>query len=241
MILDTHSHILPDIDDGSTSIEESIEMLTMLKEQGVTDVIATPHFKMMDLGESIDSFLAARNDAYKKLNDEIKNKGLDLPKIHLGAEVLLTMDLIEAGGLDKLCIEGTNIILIEMPYYEWQSWMFRMIEDLCAAEGVEIIFAHVDRYVKIVPKQTYEKLFSLNHSAQINADFVDNKKAIRTLKKWIKEKKISFIGSDCHGIKFRPPQIDNFLAKIEKIAGKDFMPRIEAHSKELLERINNAK
>lgn len=241
MILDTHSHILPNIDDGATSVDESIKMLTMLKEQGVTDVIATPHFKMMDLSESIDDFLEKRNNAYKKLLDEINKQGLDLPKIHLGAEVLLTMDLVEAGGLDRLCIEGTNIILLEMPYYEWQSWMFRIIEDLCSAEGIEIIFAHVDRYVNLVPKQTYEKLFALNHAAQINADFVENKKAIRTLKKWIKEKKISYIGSDCHGIEYRPPHINNFVAKIEKIAGKDFMSRIEMHSSELLANINKEK
>ncbi len=241
MIFDIHSHILPEIDDGAKSVDESIEMLSMLKNQGVTAVLATPHFKMMDLSDSIDSFLEKRNEAYKRLNDEINHRRLDLPKLYLGAEVLLTMDLLEVGGLDRLCIEGTNIMLLEMPYYEWQSWMFRMIEDLCAAEGIELIFAHVDRYINIVSRQAHEKLLSLNHQSQINADFVDNKKAIRMLKKWAKDKKICYVGSDCHGVDYRPPTIDNFTAKIDKIAGNDFLTHIEHCSNRLLNSINEGK
>ncbi len=241
MVLDIHSHILPGIDDGARDIDESVEILKMLAAQGITDVIATPHFKMTDPKDSIDAFIEKRRQAYTKLTDAIKSKNLELPKIHLGAEVLLTMDLLDAEGKDRLCIENTNIMLLEMPYYEWQSWMFRMIDDLCAAEGIELIFAHVDRYVKFVPKQSYEKLFALNHPAQINADFVNNRLAIRTLKKWIADKSICFIGSDCHGTEYRPPTIDHFNAKIEKIAGKEFVENIRLSSNTLLDYMTNGK
>lgn len=234
-IFDIHSHILPGIDDGSTSVEESIEMLKMLKTQGVTDIVATPHFKMSDPNKSIDKFIKKRNASYEKLMDEIKAQNLNLPKIYLGAEVLFTMDLIEAHDQHKLCIEGTDIMLIELPYHEWQSWIFRMLDELCSSANITPIIAHVDRYVKFISTQKYEELFKLNYETQINADFVENRQAIKKLKKWIKSGQICYVGSDCHGKDFRPPMMDIFDKKINRIAGKRFVEHIEKHSNNLLD------
>lgn len=236
-MIDIHSHILPEIDDGSKSVEESIEMLKMLKEQGVTHVIATPHFKMTNADKSIDGFIKKRREAYEKLMAKITVQKLDLPKIYLGAEVLLTTDLLEADGTERLCIEGTDIMLVELPYYEWQSWTFRMLFDLCSSSKITPIIAHADRYVDFIPKQTYEELFSFNYDTQINADFVENKKAIKVLKKWLKSGQICYVGSDCHGAKYRPPKLDIYRKKIDKAAGKNFASIVESCSFNLIKRI----
>ncbi len=240
-LVDVHSHILPELDDGSKSVEESIEMLKMLKSQGVTHVIATPHFKMTNPQKSIDDFLEKRRNSYNKLVKGIEYSGLDLPKVILGAEVLLTMDFVEAKDKDKLCIEGTKTMLIELPYYEWQSWMFRMLADICKAEEITPIIAHVDRYVDIVSNDAYGQLFKLNYNIQINADFVDSREAVRRFKKWIKTNKICFIGSDCHGVDFRPPTIDNFKTKIKKIAGDGFLDYVNSRSSVLINQIEEGK
>lgn len=236
-MIDTHSHILPELDDGSKSVDESINMLKVLKEQGITHVIATPHFKMTDSKTSIDDFLVKREESYQKLIKEIEKQGLDLPKISLGAEVLLTMDLIEANDINRLCIENTDIMLIELPYYEWQSWIFRMLYNLCNDNFIEPIIAHVDRYVDFISGDIYEQLFSLGYKAQVNAEFVDKKAAYKKLKKWLKSGQICYVGSDAHGFDFRPPTFDNYFKKIKKIAGDSFIKNVEEHSAKLIKKL----
>ena len=238
-MIDTHSHILPGLDDGSRNIDESIAMLKILKEQGITHVIATPHFKMTDKSNSIDEFITKRNESYQELKNEIDRQGLDLPKIFLGAEVLLTMDFVEARNKEKLCIENTNIMLIELPYYEWQSWILRMLSDLCNDNNIEPIIAHADRYVDFISSDMFDKLFNLGYKTQVNAEFVDNKARIKRLKKWLKSGQICYIGSDSHGTDFRPPTFDSYFNKIKKVAGEAFINNVSKHSTELINKFEN--
>ena len=238
-MIDTHSHILPGLDDGSRNIDESIAMLKILKEQGITHVIATPHFKMTDKSNSIDEFITKRNESYQELKNEIDRQGLDLPKIFLGAEVLLTMDFVEAKNKEKLCIENTNIMLIELPYYEWQSWILRMLSDLCNDNNIEPIIAHADRYVDFISTDMLDKLFNLGYKTQVNAEFVDSKARIKKLKKWLKSGQICYIGSDSHGTDFRPPTFDSYFNKIKKVAGEAFINNVSKHSTELINKFEN--
>ena len=238
-MIDTHSHILPGLDDGSRNIDESIAMLKILKEQGITHVIATPHFKMTDKSNSIDEFITKRNKSYQELKNEIDRQGLDLPKIFLGAEVLLTMDFVEARNKEKLCIENTNIMLIELPYYEWQSWILRMLSDLCNDNNIEPIIAHADRYVDFISSDMFDKLFNLGYKTQVNAEFVDSKARIKKLKKWLKSGQICYIGSDSHGTDFRPPTFDSYFNKIKKVAGEAFINNVSKHSTELINKFEN--
>ena len=78
-MIDFHSHILPCLDDGSKSVDESIKMLKTLASQGVKKVVATPHFYAND--ESIEQFLNRRDEAFLK----IKNDGnLGVNQVDLG-------------------------------------------------------------------------------------------------------------------------------------------------------------
>ena len=66
MTTDYHSHILPNIDDGSDSIKTSLKMIKMMKQQGIGIIVATPHF-YMHREVSLDSYLVKRQNAYEKL------------------------------------------------------------------------------------------------------------------------------------------------------------------------------
>ena len=66
MTTDYHSHILPNIDDGSDSIKTSLKMIKMMKQQGIGIIVATPHF-YMHREASLDSYLVKRQNAYEKL------------------------------------------------------------------------------------------------------------------------------------------------------------------------------
>ena len=72
-MMDFHTHILPGIDDGSSSIEESVEMIKMLKVQGVREVLLTPHFYAYL--SSVESFAKERASAMNKLSEAIKKRG----------------------------------------------------------------------------------------------------------------------------------------------------------------------
>ena len=79
-MIDFHSHILPGIDDGSRNVEESLLLMTEMREQGVSTVIATPHFYADE--QPVDTFLRRRTEAYDHL---MARQTPDMPQIRLGA------------------------------------------------------------------------------------------------------------------------------------------------------------
>ena len=115
MTTDYHSHILPNIDDGSDSIKTSLKMIKMMKQQGIGIIVATPHF-YMHREASLDSYLVKRQNAYEKLmasDPAVKD-------IHIGAEVAIEKGISVLGELEKLCISGTRLILLEPPFTQYR-------------------------------------------------------------------------------------------------------------------------
>ena len=116
MIVDFHSHVLPGIDDGSASVEESIAMLRMEAEQGITHVVATPHFYARH--DSPERFLARRDRAEQKLRQAMEGIS-GLPQLIIGAEVYYFPGISESDVLKELTIAGKHSILIEMQQSPW--------------------------------------------------------------------------------------------------------------------------
>ena len=102
-MIDWHSHILPNMDDGSHSVDESRSMLQSLKEQGIETVIATPHFDADS--ESVDTFLERRCAAYQLLREICISNSQQLL---CGAEVRYYPGISKLIGLERLSIESTN-------------------------------------------------------------------------------------------------------------------------------------
>ena len=109
-MIDFHSHILPGMDDGSKNIEESLALLRMLAEQGVKKVVATPHFYAND--ESVEKFLARRQQSYESLRAALP---AGMPEILLGAEVRYYQGISRLKELKELCVQGSNLLLLERP------------------------------------------------------------------------------------------------------------------------------
>ena len=99
MFVDFHSHVLPGIDDGSKSPEESVKLLNMLVHQGVGVVIATPHYNPSH--ENVIQFAQRRSRAYENLG-RLASGNHSLPKILLGAEVAYYCGISRMDDLDKL-------------------------------------------------------------------------------------------------------------------------------------------
>ena len=110
-MIDFHSHILPGIDDGSENVETSLQMIAALKEQGVDTICATSHFYATE--RTPQRFLFRREEAFEALKASLP---ADAPKILLGAEVLYFPGIAHMEELPELCLEGTNLLLLEMPF-----------------------------------------------------------------------------------------------------------------------------
>lgn len=227
-MIDIHTHILPCVDDGSKSVEETLEMLNVMKKTGIKKVVATPHYYPEML--SVDDFLQQRQEAYDKIK-YTKPDGID---IVLGAEVMLTYDLHKE-DLRKLSIEGTDYILIEMPYSHWDPWVFDEIFKISAKHGLDVIIAHIDRYVDVVRKDDINLLFKMGLKYQVNVDFLGGLFRKSSAMKLLKGGAVHFIGSDCHNMSTRTPCLGEAVKKIKSRLGREWVEYCMSNAERMLQ------
>ena len=232
-MVDFHTHVLPGIDDGSPDINTTIAMLKMEKEQGMTKVIATPHFYAHKT--SINEFLEKRNEALEMT----RKKAKDLPKIISGAEVYFFKG-ISKSEIEKLCVEGTNILLLEMPFTQWTDSMYKEVYDLIHKRGFTVILAHVERYKKYQKDmRIWEKLLALDLIIQLNTEsfFVpDGLKGLmkRKLCFNLMENYNCIVATDCHGTSHRTPEYRRARAALFKKLGCEKIWGMEELAEDLL-------
>ncbi len=231
-IVDFHSHILPGIDDGSASVEESIAMLRMEAAQGIQRVVATPHFYAHH--DTLERFLVRRQEAEDQLREGIA--GLpEMPEIILGAEVYFFHGISECDALPELTIGKKGYILIEMPPTPWTGSMYAELEQIRDKRGMIPIIAHVDRYFSLfstyaIPKQL-EKLPVL---VQANAGFFLRGSSKARALRMLERDQIQLLGSDCHNLTTRPPNLDKALSVIEGHLSPQVIERIGRYQEQVL-------
>lgn len=231
-MIDAHSHILPGIDDGSTSVEESISMLRLSAEQGVDHVIATPHFYAHH--DKPERFLKKRAEAEAVLRQEMsQHEGL--PRLSVGAEVYFFSGISDSELINQLTIDKKRCILIEMPSVPWTDSMFRELEDIHRKQGLTPVIAHVDRYIR--PFHTHkipERLAELPVLVQANASFFLHPSTSGIATRLLRNDQIHLLGSDCHDLESRKPNLGAVAALIKKRLGEDVLARVSAYGHELL-------
>lgn len=223
-IIDFHSHILPGIDDGSDSLEESIALLRMEAEQGITHVVATPHFYPQH--DSPERFLRRRKEAELRLREEMRRHE-GLPELSVGAEVYFFSGISESDIVNQLTIAGKRCILLEMPQSPWTDKMYREMEALRSRQGLTPIVAHVDRYIG--PFRTHgipARLEQLPVLVQANASFFLKGSTRSMAMRMLKNRQIHLLGSDCHSVDYRPPRLGSAVEQIRSRLGEDALDRI---------------
>ena len=231
-VIDFHSHVLPGIDDGSASVEESIAMLQMEAEQGIRQVIATPHFYANH--DAPERFLRRRAKAEARLREELE-KHTGLPKISVGAEVYFFSGISESDVLLELTIAKKRCILLEMPQSPWTEAMYRELEGIYVKQGITPIIAHVDRYIS--PFRTFripERLMELPVIVQANADFFLQRSTSNMALRLLREDKIQLLGSDCHNLRSRAPKLGLALQVIQKKLGPEVIERVNLYERDVL-------
>ena len=201
---DFHSHILPDVDDGSQNLDQSLTLLSQLSSFGFDNVVLTPHFYPQD--EPLHSFLERRNNAFSLL---CKHNTTNV-KLYLGCECYLHEYLFFADDLSSLCINETNYLLTELSYERRDGQrMLDYIDRLTAKYNVKPILAHIERYPYIMndPDMFFEFLLK-GCFAQVNLPSLDQFFIKKKLLKYISKGYVNFIGTDTH--KTVQPLIDCF-------------------------------
>ena len=207
--VDFHSHVLPGIDDGSQSVEESLEMLRAARAQGVRKLVASPHYYISE--GSPDAFIERRNAAVMKLSGLISSD--EYPAVYVGAEVLFSKVIAKTREIQKLTLSGTKCIMIEMPFRCWEADETEALISLGAVMGLKPILVHPERYLGYQKRGTAEMLMSRGIILQYNAEhFIEKKKASKD----ILCGRVRLLGSDMHNTSSRPPDLGELPGVLEK-------------------------
>ena len=220
-MIDFHSHILPNIDDGSRSLNETIHILKEAQKAGFTKIISTSHY--------IDGYYEANEEQRTKLINEIREKfqGIEL---YLGNEIYITNQMTELISEKKAStINNSKYVLFELPMntkaMDVKEVVFRIME-----KGYVPIIAHPERYQYVKEDIEYVReladmgvLFQSNYGSSIG---MYGKKAQKTQKKLLEEGLIQFLGSDVHTVEQVYTKMPKILKKLRKIISEEELEQL---------------
>lgn len=213
-MIDIHSHIIPNVDDGSSSINASINLLRDAINEGITDIICTPHYRNHMFETSVDEI----KKQFNNLVLEVKNN--DLPvNLYLGQEIYLRRpkSLSEYYRDGKLMtMNNTNWLLLEFSYTN--DIDISEVVYNAKLSGFNSIIAHIERYEYVDIDQAIE-IKNSGAMIQVNASSINGKygfKIKRRVMKLIKNDLVDIVSSDIHETR------ENGMAKAYNIITKKF-------------------
>ena len=220
---DIHSHLLPGIDDGSKSFEESIDLIEQLAEFGVTDLILTPHYVYESEYNCPNK---KKLELFEELNKRIDEKGIDI-NLYLGNEIYFSDNLLELLQSDEIYpLNNSHYLLIEFPMTFMPKEAKNVFEELMD-NGYTIILAHPERYnfLEIDEIKEFVDMGILLQGNYMSLFEKYGKRAKKVLKKLLKKGWISFLASDIHhGI--GDITKDDLLKKLRKYLKDDDIKRV---------------
>ena len=213
--IDLHSHILPQLDDGSDSVGMSLAMLYQMAEQGVDVVCATSHYYAKY--SSIPAFCERRAEAMERLSSVLT---AELPRVLPAAEVAYFPHM-EEQDLMPLCIQGTRTLMLEMPFADWTSLQAEAVEALVLDCGYQVVLVHPERFCSANRTATAGKTGGIAHRAADQCGELAPLGTRRLALDLLQLAHWPLLGSDCHNLTSRPPNL--------KEGRKVVMQKLERH------------
>ena len=224
-IYDIHCHIVPGVDDGSRNYEETEKLLRMEYEQGVRNIIVTPHFRFKMFETPIDRM----KDQFLLVKRAAAEIGEDLA-VYLGCEFHTNMEMpnmLRAGEVSTMA--GSRYVLIEFSQSSEASYIRERLYNLIS-NGFKPIVAHIERYDATRSDLNFvEELTDMGASMQINADSIIGKEGFSTkryCKKLMKYDLVRFVGSDCHNLSDRKSHMGAAYDYVSKKMGEDYADQL---------------
>lgn len=232
-MIDFHSHILPGVDDGPETLDESLSMLRAGFLQGTDLMVSTSHFYGFE--EDPQTFLKRRNAAARQLKDAVFYSTEVYPRLILGAEVLFFPGISDAEGIELLQIGNSGSILIEPPMTAWTDDMLDEIQQLGENFDLIPVIAHVDRYMNMLRDDSLiDRVRQRDMMVQVNGSYFLNPKTQKSALENLKAGNIQLIGSDCHNLDSRPPCLGQVWKIIRENHAQNAFQQLHQNAAELL-------
>ena len=229
-LIELHSHLLPQLDDGSDSVEMSVEMLRREAEQGVGTVCATSHYYAQQ--NSIEMFCARRASAYEKLAVHLTE---GLPQVLLAAEVAYFPHM-EEQDLSPLCIQGTQTLMLEMPFSDWTDLQVQTVETLVLDRRYNVVLVHPERFCfSGSNRRQLDRLAQMPIGLQVNAGSLLRWGTRHLALELLELAAYPMIGSDCHNLSSRPPNLKEGRAVVRKKLGDDFLKQMDENAEQAVQ------
>lgn len=223
--IDIHSHILPQVDDGANSLEQTKHMLECAYDEGIRTIIATPHYYE---GKEKDFFLhmeESLSDMKEKL-DFFSNK----ITFHLGCEIFYSHESVNLLNDKKIpTLAGSHYVLVEFSPTAEYSYIRNGIQEFLFG-GYRPILAHIERYPNII-KDTNQikKLITMGSYIQVNAMSIvgkTGKEQQKIVKKLLKNHLVHFIATDAHNDRERAPKLKKCVEYLTRKYGEAYAVRL---------------
>ncbi len=240
-VIDFHSHILPEIDDGSESVEMSLGMLRKMKAYGTDLVVATSHFygRHSTAGEFLERRAKAAERVLRALNgtddgfardplpgtvltEALRHLPNDVPEIRLGCEVAFRFGIEEDPNLERLCIEGTKTLLLELPFGDWTDYEADAVASIAVDRGLDVVLAHFERFPSFRKgAPIVSRLANLPVTLQVNAEDLLPLMIRGKVLDLFRRRNVPILGSDAHNLTDRAPNLDEGREMVRrKIGGR---------------------
>ncbi len=194
-MIDIHSHLLPKVDDGPSSNDEFLVLLNDYVDNGVTDVLCSPHYKANRFEMDTESIMNQFNESC-----ELALKlGV---KLHLWREVMIDSSSVSELKKGSIVKENTPLLIEFKPSIEFDEYYLEDLLYSLKLYSSTVVLAHVERYVNFSIKNI-ERLTEMGYKLQVNSNGLlggDGKSKNKKIKKLLKKELISYIGSDIHKV-----------------------------------------
>ncbi len=222
---DMHCHLIPEVDDGSESVAESLAALRQEYEEGIRYVICTPHIAP---GETAAADCQSRQFELlqKAVSESSLAGGIEL---NIGNEIYGAAPCVQSlqAGLIHTLAAG-HYVLVEFAPAETYRHIERTFRSLLNS-GYLPIAAHIERYECLRDKDALAELEELGVYFQVNTGTVTGspfQRETRWVRKLLREERIHFLGTDSHGMHYRPPRMKEAAGWIEKHCGAEYAEKL---------------
>ena len=238
-MIDFHTHILPNIDDGSRSIEETFNLIKEAKNVGFEAIISTSHY----IEEYYETNAPEREVWINAIYENLQAKNIDI-NLYLGNEIYLSENIIKLLEEGKAStINDTSYVLFEMPLNAEPMNLYDVIYEMMQYKLVPIL-AHPERYsfVQKEPELIYDLI---EKGVLMQSNFgsilgIYGEKAQMIVRKFFESNMIHFLGTDVHRQNSIYPKVPEALVEITKIIGDEKVkeltkinPRLVLHNKKI--------
>ena len=217
-MIDIHTHLLPNVDDGSQSWQETLELLKGARDDGITDIIITPHYDR-------DGYFQSKKEDNLKLFEQLQEKAKNIDiNLYLGNEIYTNkyiIDDLKEGKVSTLA--NSNYLLVEFPFTYYDDSFDDILYDL-KQEGYKLIVAHPERYSYV--KEDIEfcsRWINEGYLLQCNASSLKHHK--EETEALLDRKWVSFIASDGHNLR-RVVKLKEAYDKVNEKYGKDYADKL---------------